>query len=515
MHSSAKSAFLYSLFLLPVGLLFGEVPTSVAEIIVFILWLFIGEWKKKWQLLKNNQYFWILSSVYFLHIIGLIYTTDFSYALNDLRIKIPLLLLPILFLSIDFIEEKHIVLFLKWFVLVTLINLAFLWFNKQFRHTPIIDSRHVSIFISHIRLGLISAFALITSVYLVLNHILSLWQKILFISIGVFIFIFMLLLGLITGIISAVIVTLFALLYMYLKNKNRIHFQVITIVTGIVGIALFLYIEHLYSKYFPPPQKHDILKTHTLNNNHYDHYVQYPYTENGDYVFVNICDKELKKEWEKRSRIPFDSMDKKNNHIKYTLYRYLTSKHLTKDSAGIAQLTDQDIKNIECGYPNYLYAKSNVFEKRIYEFLQEYEYFKINHDPNGKTLILRLLYWKLGLQIWMKNFWIGVGTGDVQQAFNKEYQHYPTIQTSFQLRTHHQLITFALTFGIPGLIVVLISIFYPILKLSSSDHYILYYLFSILAIVSFFIDDTLETQPGVTFYALFNTVLIKFCLLKK
>lgn len=511
---SVKTIFIWSLFLLPVGLLFGEVPTSVAEIIVFTLWLLTNEWKNKLQLLVHNKYFWILSSLYFIHIVGLFYTSDFNYALNDLRIKIPVLLFPIIFFSVDFIKPQHIILFLKWFIIVTFINLLYLWINKQFNN-DLLDTRDISLFISHIRLGLISAFAVITSIYLVINHIQSSFQKIFFITIASFIFILILFLGLITGIISLIIVTLFAIFYMYFKNKNKIHFQIITALTIIAGITLFLYIQHIHKKYFPPATKNIHLKSYTSNNNKYEHHTELPYTENGNYVFINICDIELKKEWEKKSNIPFESVDKKNNKIKYTLYRYLASKNLTKDSAGITQLSNEDIKNIECGYPNYLYAKANIFEKRMYELLQEYEYFKINRDPNGKTMIMRLFYWKIGLHIWMKNFWTGVGTGDVRQAFDNEYQQYPNIQKKFQLRTHHQIITIALTFGLFGLIIMLISIFYPLIKLSDTEYYFIYYLFAILAITSFFIDDTLETQAGVTFYTLFNTLLIKFCLLDK
>ncbi|MCX7729036.1 MAG: O-antigen ligase family protein, partial [Bacteroidia bacterium] len=254
------------------------------------------------------------------------------------------------------------------------------------------------------------------------------------------------------------------------------------------------------------------IQTHTLNGNIYFNDTV-PYTENGHLVFIHINDTELKKEWEKRSTIPFEGRDKKNNELKYTLYRYLASKGLPKDSAGLTRLYQKDIWNIENGVPNYLYAQAGFLEKRLYELMQEYQYFKINQNPNGKTLVLRYMYWKIGLHIWWENFWIGVGTGDVAIAFDKEYEKYPTIEKQFRLRAHNQFITFALTFGIAGIIVLLINLIYPLIHLRQSRHYFLYLLFCVLVILSFLIDDTLETQPGVTFYALFNTLLIKWCLL--
>ena len=37
----------------------------------------------------------IITSLLLLHVLGLIYTTDFGYALKDLRIKLPILILPL------------------------------------------------------------------------------------------------------------------------------------------------------------------------------------------------------------------------------------------------------------------------------------------------------------------------------------------------------------------------------------------------------------------------------------
>ncbi len=507
---SVKSIFLYSLLLLPIGLLFGEVPTSIAEIIVFTLWLLTNEWESKLYLLKNNKYFWILSSLYFIHLLGLIYTFDFNYALNDLRIKIPLILFPIVFFSIN-IKSKYILLLIKWFVIVVFINLLYLWINVKSNNTIILDTRNVSIFISHIRLGIISAFAILSAIYLVINHIDPLFEKIIFIIISIVAFILMLSLGLMSGIVSLFIASIFAIFYLLIKAKNKTYFFLFSIITIIFGIVSFFYIKKIHLKYFPPVNKTIYLNTHTINNNEYYHNLSIPLTENGHYIYTHICDKELRKEWEKRSKIPFTGKDMKNNEIKYTLYRYLASKGLTKDSVGLTQLNNNDIQNIECGYPNYLYTNANILEKRIYELFQEYQYFKITQNPNRKTLILRLFYLKIAFDIWIKNFWIGVGTGDVQQAFNEQYQKYPHIIKACQLRAHNQIITFIFTFGILGFIIIFLNIFFPLFNLKNSDYYIIYYLFSIISIFSFLVDDTLETQPGATFYALFNTLLIKLC----
>ncbi len=506
--------FYYALFLLPVGLVFGEVPTSIAEIIIIVLWLLKDQWKHRLSLVKKNIYSWLLLSLYFIHIVGLFYTSDFDFALNDLRIKLPLLFFPLIFFSIDNISHRQIISLIKWTIIVVFINLSFLWINTPFRDSTFTDIRHASLFISHIRLGLISAFSILASAYLVIHHIPS-SQKTVFIIISTMTFILMLSLGLMTGIITLLITTAFAILYMIIIKTNTWYFWLISGLSVLTSGALYFYIQHIQKKYFPENIKNTSLSHFTINKNPYFQDTSARYQENGYYVFSNIYDHELKKEWQKRSNTPYEAKDKKNNELKYTLYRYLTSKGLTKDSAGILQLNENDIRNIEYGIPNYLYAQANYLEKRIYELLQEYHYFKINNNPNGKTITLRIFYWKLAWNIWIKNFWFGVGTGDIKKAYHAEYHQYPYIDKSAQLRAHNQILTMAVTFGVPGLLIILFNIIYPLFALKNSNDYMLYYLLAIINTLSFLIDDTLETQPGVTFYAFFNTLLIKFCSFEK
>jgi hypothetical protein len=498
--SLLEKLFYYSLFLLPVGLLFGEVPTSISEIIVVILWLSSQKWKNFSYVFKN-QYFWLLSSLFLIHIIGLLNTTDFDYALNDLRIKIPLILFPIIFFTIT-LSKNFIVNFLKWFCIVVFINLSYLLFHQKFFSQEISDTRNASIFISHIRLGLISAFSIVCTAYLIINYLQSIKEKLLFIILGIITLLLMLSLGLMTGIFTLLITTFFSIVYMILSNSNRIYTTIISAISIIFIISMIFYTKSIYKKYFPNINLHSTNNDKPLSQ----------YTENGYIVFDNNNEPQLKKEWEKRSMIPYDGKDKKNNDLKYTLFRYLTSKGLSKDSLGLAQLTEKEITDIENGYPNYHYVNASFLEKRIYELIQEYNYFKISKDPNGKTIVLRLFYWNIAFKIWMKNFWFGVGTGDVASAYKIEYQNYQEIHPSAQLRAHNQILTYALTFGILGLIIILLSYFHPLFTLSNSEDYLLFFMYSIITLISYLIDDTFETQPSVTFFAIFNTLLIKFCL---
>ncbi len=77
-------------------------------------------------------------------------------------------------------------------------------------------------------------------------------------------------------------------------------------------------------------------------------------TENGFYLWENIAQKELERAWNRKSKFSFNSKDKKNQPIKATLYRFLTSKGLNKDSVGLSKLTKTKFKKLKMEKPALL-----------------------------------------------------------------------------------------------------------------------------------------------------------------
>ncbi|HEY6435204.1 MAG TPA: hypothetical protein VIY47_01325, partial [Ignavibacteriaceae bacterium] len=61
--------------------------------------------------MKENKAAIILVGLFFMHVIGLLYTSDFEYAYKDIRIKAPLLLFPIIFGSTSVLNGKQFQLF--------------------------------------------------------------------------------------------------------------------------------------------------------------------------------------------------------------------------------------------------------------------------------------------------------------------------------------------------------------------------------------------------------------------
>ena len=121
---------------------------------------------------------------------------------------------------------------------------------------------------------------------------------------------------------------------------------------------------------------------------------------------------------------------------------------------------------------------------------------------------MRLELTKTGIDILKDNFWLGVGTGDVQGAFDKQYEiNRSKLPAKYRLRAHNMYITFFLTFGLVGFILIWFFIFYPIFNLKGYKSY-LFTVFFLIALLSFINEDTLETQIGITFFSYFYSLFL-------
>ena len=227
-------------------------------------------------------------------------------------------------------------------------------------------------------------------------------------------------------------------------------------------------------------------------------------TENGNYIYSLICEDELEKEWDKRSNINYRSLDNKQNSLRHTLMRYLTSKGLTKDSFGVANLTNTDVKYIENGFANYLYIDSRSLRTRIHEII--WEVATRNHEINGHSLVMRLEFWKTALYIIKQNLWFGAGTGDVKIAFREQYEKENTcLQKVWQLRSHNQYLATTVALGLVGLLLFLIHLITPFFSKKKLSVFFIFFL--LIELLSFINEDTLETQAGLTFCVFFTQLL--------
>jgi hypothetical protein len=225
-------------------------------------------------------------------------------------------------------------------------------------------------------------------------------------------------------------------------------------------------------------------------------------------VWINYSPEEMEEAWNKRSKIKYEDKDMKGNAMSATLIRFLASKGLNKDAAAVNSLTAAEVKAIEKGMANVNYMKMSSLPGRIHEIFWEIELYRNTGDANGHSLTQRFEYWKTAYSIIKNNFLIGVGTGDVGKSFIEQYERsHSLLSPKWRLRAHNQYLSIAVGMGLIGFVWFLITLFYPMCRLGMHQNY-LYIAFLIIALVSFFTEDTLETQAGVTFFAFFNSFFL-------
>lgn len=503
-----KKIFLFGVFLLVASLPFSKITISISEIILFGNWILEGGFKNKWQTIKSDKVLWIVLLMFIIHIAGLFFTTNFDYAIKDLRIKFPLLVLPLIFATSEKINTKTLRYVLLTFVgilfIYTLISLYFFLF-KNF-----VDIREISPFVSHIRLSLMIVFSILLLIYFVVKNIFENRKiNILFIFGSVWFFGYLLLAESLTGIVILICFSLGYLIY-YIFRKGFTIFTTSFLIIFFLIIGFSIYMgNNVCKEYFiVKPYDFSKLEPNTQYGNWYYHDTTSLEHENGNLVNIYISDAEMKDVWEKRSMKPYTSENNYFTYIRYTLIRYLTSKGERKDANAVYAMSDKEIKAVENGCANILYtSKSNIIG-RFHQILWEIEKFNKYYDPNGQSLSQRFEYWKTSFYIFKKNWITGVGTGDLNEEFAIAYKELNSPLTeNYRLRSHNQFLAIAMSFGIIGFICFLISMFLPAFKLKKYN-YFYYTAFIIIAALSMLSEDTLETQVGVTFFAFFQSFLI-------
>lgn len=126
--------FIALVFTIP---LFDRVVALIISLIT-VQWLLCKNWKKRFTLLKAEKWRWILlfySFLYIIYLLGLIYSSNFSYATFDLGLKLSLLIFPLIFATTvrDVFNTKRLLsicyAYIAGCILITLVMLIAAFFN--------------------------------------------------------------------------------------------------------------------------------------------------------------------------------------------------------------------------------------------------------------------------------------------------------------------------------------------------------------------------------------------------
>jgi len=107
------------------------------------------------------------------------------------------------------------------------------------------------------------------------------------------------------------------------------------------------------------------------------------------------------------------------------------------------------------------------------------------------------------------NFVFGVGTGDIQDELNKEYQleGVKVLAIANNLNTHNQFLEVLVENGFIGILLFL-WLFGIMFYVSLKEANIIYLMFILIAFISFLFETMLNRLAGVSFFPLFSFLLI-------
>ena len=372
------------------------------------------------------------------------------------------------------------------------------------------DIRDVSKSISHLIIALLISFAIFCLSWLIARkRSFPLWTKIIFAILIVWFIIYLVMMQSATGLsITAFTLMIFLVFKVFSRSGRKLKIAIVLLLGGMI-FGLALYFNSVAKEYY----KVNIvdltrLGQFTSRGNQYVHNTKDLSTENGNYIWIYIQWDELRESWAKKSLMSLDSTDKKSQLLLNTLLRFLTSKGERKDGDAVDRLSAKEVKAIENGVANVIFIRDFSIRGRIYEFLAGYDEYMKTGNPSGSTLMQRLEYWKASVGIIHDNWFTGVGTGDMNEAFQQQYVKMNSkLPVEQRWRAHNQFLSIFVGFGILGIIWFLFSIFYPPSSLGKYRDYF-FFVFLVISILSMIPEETLESQAGVTFFACFYSFLL-------
>ena len=271
-----------SKFLMSMGLLLGVLNL-----------VFEGNFNSYYRRLRENPLILFILLFYGIHLLGLLWTSNFDYGLDDIRKKTSLLLIPLIVGAHPIPSPKRWTKLIHYFILTLVITaiinlIAYHFFATKLK---LIDIRDMSLFGSHIRYGILIGIGLTFCFERIYTQRK---RRNVYALAAVFFLVYTFYSQVLSGIISVAIVLIALLTFLlYIKRLYWVLvFSYVLFIGGLIGLFYYLSVPVNYP--VPCAERYDEMET----------------------------------AWNKRSSLNYDSLDQRMQPVRSTLESYLSSKAL-------------------------------------------------------------------------------------------------------------------------------------------------------------------------------------------
>lgn len=495
--------YLALLLLMAVSLPLSKAMMSVTTGMLLLNWLLEGQFAIKMQRLKERTSVLLIISVFAVYLLGLLWTNSMKWGLHDVRIQLPLFILPLVIgtsAELNYRQVKKIIYLFSAAVIIA--SCCSLWILLGFSGKIVQDHRDISLFISHIRFALLVNISIFSLGWFLMNpEKKGMPEKILLALAIIWLTVFLVVLKAATGWVVFLIVLSFVVFLKIVQIKNLAWRMMLLGILLSFLLLPVLYIGNVIRQFYDTETvPGNIENERTKKGNGYVHDLNNKQLENGHFVFLYINPDELREAWGQRSPIPFDSTSA-SGYNQYVLLRYLTSKGFRKDAEGIEKLTDTDIRNIENGMTNYRFSNPFGFYNRIYQVIWEFDIYQKGGNPSGHSVTQRIEYYKMAFQIIKEHFWFGAGTGGYYLAYQEKYDQNKFFSgQEYRQRSHNMFLSYWIDFGLIGLTYICVALFAPVFMERKATSFLLV-VFLLIVLISFLNEDTLNNHDAISFFA--------------
>ena len=484
-----RKIYIALLCLLAVSLTTSNFFMNLAWVLLLVVWVVEGGWREKWSRLRQSpllQFFLLLFAV---HLVAMLWTSNWHYGLFDIQKKLPLLAVPLVVLTSKPLSTKDLRPVLILYVAAVFVVTVIGW--VRFFLFPELPYRDLIPYISHIRFSLNVCLVIVLLFNVLYKYLTAHSAKrtvICLLSIVCLLDIlwFMAFLLLIRSYTAMAVLAVLLLVAALLQVRKRWW----PIALCAVCLSAFgFYAWHLVDDYYGECDRTG------------------PLVENGRYVYDDFDIDAIRDAWPRYSHYPIDSVNPHGYSIEWTALRYLNSLGLPKDDQGLAQLAPNDFRNIEQGIANVIYTQPLRLRSMAYTLLFEYENYRCSQYFGESSALQRVALWRAACRVFLDHPLFGVGTGDAVDACHEQLRLSQSSIADTDKHPHNQYLSLLAAFGLVGFIIPILP-FFVSRSHSRGKAGRLFVLYLTIVLISFLTEDTLETLAGVMFVAFFTSLFV-------